>query len=59
MVKKVLKSLESRGLVETIPDRSNDPTKGNKYRVLTRLSDNPVLSELTTNKARTSDNPMN
>ena len=38
MVKKVLKRLESRGLIETIPDRSNDPTKGNKYRVLARVS---------------------
>ncbi|MGB7291574.1 MAG: hypothetical protein WBD99_05340 [Thermodesulfobacteriota bacterium] len=36
MIKKVLKGLEGRGLIETIPDRSNDPTKGNRYRVLAR-----------------------
>lgn len=58
MVKKVLKSLESRGLIETIPDRSNDPTKGNKYRVLTRLSDNPVLAELSSNRTQSPDNPI-
>jgi hypothetical protein len=58
MVKKVLKSLESRGLIETIPDRSNDPTKGNKYRVLARLADNPVLAELGSNKTQSPDNPI-
>jgi DNA-binding MarR family transcriptional regulator len=57
MVKKVLKSLKGKGLIETIPDRSNDPTKGNKYRVLTRLLDNPGRSELGCKKTQHSDDP--
>jgi hypothetical protein len=58
MVKKVLRSLESRGLIEKIPDRSNDPTKGNKYRVLTRLLDNPVLAEPSNNRTQYRHSPI-
>ncbi|MEM4379884.1 MAG: hypothetical protein QXL01_04270 [Thermoplasmatales archaeon] len=57
MVKKVLKSLEKRGLIKTIPDKSNDPTKGNRYRVLTGLQDNPVLKELSHNITRSPHDP--
>ncbi len=57
MVKKVLRSLEGRGLIEKIPDRSNDPTRGNKYRVLARLLNDSVVSELCGNKAQSPDNP--
>ena len=58
MVKKVLKSMESKGLIETIPDKSNDPTKGNRYRVLARLSDNPVLVALSDNTTQSSNSPV-
>lgn len=56
MVKTVLRSLEGRGLIEKIPDRSNDPTRGNKYRVLARLLNDSVVSELCDNKAQSPDN---
>jgi hypothetical protein len=58
MVKKVLKSLEKRGLIKAIPDKSNDPTKGNKYRVLTRFSDNPVILRLSHNIAQSQHDPI-
>lgn len=58
MVKKVIHSLEGRALIETIEDRSNDPHKGNRYRVLTRFSDNPVLQELSSLKSKLPDSPI-
>jgi len=58
MVKKVIHSLEGRALIETIEDRSNDPHKGNRYRVLTRFSDNPVLQELSALKSKSPDSPI-
>lgn len=57
MVKKVLKILEGRGLIEKILDGSNDPNKGNRYRVLTKLLDSPVAGELDDNKAQSPDSP--
>jgi hypothetical protein len=57
MVKKVLKTLEGRGLIEKIPDGSNDPNKGNRYRVLARLLDSPVAGEPGDNKAQSPDSP--
>jgi hypothetical protein len=58
MVKKVLKSLDKRGLIKTIPDKSNNPTKGNKYRVLPRFSDNPVILGLSHNITQSQHDPI-
>ena len=56
MVKKVLKSLEGRGLIEKILDTSNDPNKGNRYRVLARVLHSPVGGELGGSRAQAADN---
>jgi hypothetical protein len=57
MVKKVIKSVEEKRLISTIPDKSNDPRKGNRYNVLTRLQDNPVLNKLSHNKPQSQHDP--
>jgi hypothetical protein len=57
MVKKVLKTLEGRGLIEKILDRSNNPTKGNKYTVLAGLAGSPAVAELGNNKCEPPEDP--
>jgi hypothetical protein len=56
MVKKVLKSLEGRGLIEKVLDTSNHPNKGNRYRVLGRVLSSPGAGTLGGGKAQSPDN---
>jgi hypothetical protein len=58
MVKRVLKTLEGRGLIEKIVDRSNNPTKGNKYRVRAGLPDSPAVAELGNTKCEPRKDPF-
>jgi len=57
-IKRTLKSLEKKGLIKATVDKSHDPNKGNRYKVLTRFSDNPVLTELSSNRTQFSQNPI-